>query len=133
MRRLCVVSSHYHRPKGNSIKAFDLRPSLRNQRGFFLLLTRIHYVSSIDNMNTLVQIMANMGYITDCQLKELVDYFPHTKVVIQWGRMKREHLPAWEAIERMEKVEAEDTDYVRSVFLWSQDMNKLREVFHVAN
>ncbi len=84
-------------------------------------------------MNTLMQIIVNMGYITDCQLKELVEYFPHTKVVIQWGRMKRERLPAWEAIERMEKVEAEDTDYVRSVFLWSQDMQKLREVFHVAH
>jgi hypothetical protein len=84
-------------------------------------------------MNILVQIMANMGYITDCQLKELVEYFPHTRVVIQWGRMKRERLPAWEAIERMEKVEAKDTDYVRSVFLWSQDMQKLREVFHVAH
>ena len=99
----------------------------------FLLLTRIHYTSSIDNMNTLVQIMANWGYITDLQLKELVEYFPHTRVVIQWGRMKRERLPAWEAIERMEKVEAEDTDYVRSVFLWTQDMDKLREVFHVVH
>ena len=84
-------------------------------------------------MNTLMQIIVNMGYITDCQLKELVEYFPHTKVVIQWGRMKRERLPAWEAIERMEKVEAEDADYVRSVFLWSKDMEKLREVFNVAN
>lgn len=83
-------------------------------------------------MNTLLQIFTNWGYITDLQLKELVDYFPRTKVVIQWGRMKRERLPAWEAIERMEKVEAEDIDYVRSVFLTGQDMDKLREVFHIA-
>tara|TARA_E500000178_G_scaffold280829_1_gene281028 strand:+ start:437 stop:691 length:255 start_codon:yes stop_codon:yes gene_type:complete len=84
-------------------------------------------------MNTLLQIFTNWGYITDSQLKELVEYFPHTKVVIQWGRMQRERLPAWEAIERMEKVEAEDIDYVRSVFFTSQDMDKLREVFHIAN
>ena len=84
-------------------------------------------------MNTLLQIFTNWGYITDSQLKELVEYFPHTKVVIQWGRMKRERLPAWEAIERMEKVEAEDIDYVRSVFFTSQDMDKLREVFHIVH
>ena len=133
MRRLCVASSYYHRFKGNSIKAFGLKTLSEKSERVFLLLTRIDYASSIDSMNTLIQIFVNMGYITDCQLKELVEYFPHTKVVIQWGRMKRERLPAWEAIERMEKVEAEDTDYVRSVFLWSQDMDKLREVFHVAN
>ena len=84
-------------------------------------------------MNTLLQIFTNWGYITDSQLKELVEYFPHTKVVIQWRRMKRERLPAWEAIERMEKVEAEDIDYVRSVFFTSQDMDKLREVFHIVH
>ena len=84
-------------------------------------------------MNTLLQIFTNWGYITDSQLKELVEYFPHAKVVIQWGRMKRERLPAWEAIERMEKVEAEDIDYVRSVFFTSQDMDKLREVFHIVH
>ena len=68
-------------------------------------------------MNTLLQIFSHWGYITECQLKELVEYFPHTKVVIQWGRNPRERLPAWEAIERMEKVEAEDTDYVLSFLL----------------
>ena len=47
--------------------------------------------------------------------------------------MKRERLPAGEAIERMEKVEAEDIDYVRSVFFTSQDMDKLREVFHIVH
>lgn len=83
-------------------------------------------------MNTLLQIFSHWGYITECQLKELVEYFPHTKVVIQWGRMERERLPAWEAIERMKKVEAEDIDYVRSVFFTAQDLDKLREVFHVA-
>ena len=79
-----------------------------------------------------MQILSHMGYITDLQLKELVEFFPHTKVVVQWGRMKRERLHAYEAIKRIKQVEEDDTDYVRSVFFWSRDMDKLREVFGVA-
>ena len=79
-----------------------------------------------------MQILSHMGYITDLQLKELVEFFPHTKVVVQWGRMERERLHAYEAIKRIKQVEEDDTDYVRSVFFWPRDMDKLREVFGVA-
>ena len=84
-------------------------------------------------MKTLKEIISNWGYITQPQLAELVEHFPSIRVVIQWGGMPRERVQAWRAIERIEQVELADTDYVRSVFFRSKDMNKLKEALHVAN
>ena len=84
-------------------------------------------------MITLKTIIANYGYITKPQLAELVEHFPSIRVVIQWGAMQRERVEAWRAVERIEQVESADTDYVRSVFFWSKDLDKLKEALHIAN
>jgi len=84
-------------------------------------------------MKTLKTIIANWGYITKDQLTELVEHFPSVRVVIQWGGMPRERVEAWRAIERIDSVESTDTDYVRSVFFSSKDMDKIKEALHVAN
>ena len=84
-------------------------------------------------MKTLKDILSNYGYINKVQLAEIVDYFPHMKVVIKWGGMPRERVHAWEAIQRIEKVEAEDLDYCREVFLSGKDCENLRVALHIAN
>lgn len=84
-------------------------------------------------MKTLKDILSNYGYINKVQLAEIVDYFPHMKVVIKWGGMPRERVHAWEAIQRIEKVEAEDIDYCREVFLSGKDCENLRVALHIAN
>lgn len=84
-------------------------------------------------MKTLKDILSNYGYINKVQLAEIVDYFPHMKVVIKWGGMPRERVHAWEAIQRIEKVEAEDIDYCREVFLSGRDCENLRVALHIAN
>lgn len=84
-------------------------------------------------MKTLKDILSNFGYITKPQLAEINEHFPHMKVVIKWGGMPRERVHAWEAIERIEKVEAEDIDYCREVFLTGRDCDNLRLALHIAN
>jgi hypothetical protein len=54
------------------------------------------------------------------------------KVVIKWGGMHREQLPAWQAIQRIEDVEEKDIDYCREVFLSAQDCDNLRTALHIA-
>lgn len=83
-------------------------------------------------MKTIKDILSNFGYITKPQLAELAEHFPHTKVVIKWGGMERERLPAWEAPQRIKSIEDQDIDYCRSVFWWSRDLDKLRDVLGVA-
>ena len=83
-------------------------------------------------MKTLKDILSNFGYINKVQLAEIVDYFPHMRVVIKWGGMPRERVCAWEAIQRIEKVEAEDIDYCREVFLSGKDCENLRIALHIA-
>lgn len=84
-------------------------------------------------MKTLKDIPSNYGYINKDQLAEINEYFPHMKVVIKWGGMPRERVHAWEAIQRIEKVEAEDIDYCREVFLTAQDSQNLKVALHIAN
>lgn len=84
-------------------------------------------------MKTLKDILSNFGYITQPQLAEINEHFPHMKVVIKWGGMPRERVHVWEAIERIEKVEAEDIDYCREVFLTGRDCDNLRLALHIAN
>lgn len=82
-------------------------------------------------MKTIKDILSQFGYITKPQLKELAEHFACTKVVIKWGGLPRERLPAWEAIERIEEIEGKDLDYCREVFLSGQDTGKLKEVFNI--
>jgi hypothetical protein len=87
----------------------------------------------MDIMKTLKDILSNYGYINKDQLAEINEHFPHMKVVIKWGGMPRERVHAWEAIQRIEKVEAEDIDYCREVFLTAQDSQNLKVALHIAN
>ena len=84
-------------------------------------------------MKTLKDILSNYGYINKMQLMEIVNHFPHMKVVIKWGGMPRERVPAWQAIERILRVEAEDIDYCREVFLCGKDCDNLRAALHIAD
>lgn len=84
-------------------------------------------------MKTLKDILSNFGYINKAQLAEINEHFPHMKVVIKWGGLPRERVPVWQAIETIERVERENLDYCREVFLWSQDCDNLRKALHIAD
>jgi hypothetical protein len=83
-------------------------------------------------MNTLKNILANYGYITKPQLAELNEHFPHMKVVIKWGGMPRDRVPVRQAVKLIKNIESKNIDYCREVFFASDEMSKLREVFHIA-
>ena len=84
-------------------------------------------------MKTIRDILSQLGYIDSKQLKELAEHFPQTKVVIQWGGLPRERVPAYQVADRIKQVEDDNIDYVRSVFLTSDSTNKLREVFSIVH
>jgi len=98
--------------------------------GFFIDFPRKPVI--LDIMKTLKNILANYGYINQVQLAEINEHFPHMKVVIKWGGMPRERVHAWKAMERIEKVEADNIDYCREVFLCAQDCENLRTALHIA-
>ena len=83
-------------------------------------------------METIKNILANYGYINKLQLAELAEHFPHMKVVIKWGGLPRERVHAYQAIETIERVERENLDYCREVFLSAKDCNNLRTALHIA-
>jgi ribosomal protein S8 len=83
-------------------------------------------------MKTLKDILANYGYINSAQLAEIAEHFPHMKVVIKWGGLPRDRLPAYQAIETIERVERENLDYCREVFLCGKDCDNLRTALHIA-
>jgi hypothetical protein len=58
-------------------------------------------------MQTLKDILSNYGYLNSAQL-------------------------AWEAIQRIKKVEADDIDYCREVFLTGKDCENLRVALHIS-
>tara|TARA_Y100001937_G_scaffold125523_2_gene192554 strand:- start:12041 stop:12295 length:255 start_codon:yes stop_codon:yes gene_type:complete len=80
-------------------------------------------------MKLLKEIMYQWGFVTSEQVAELAQYFPQTELIIQWGRMPREPMHADLVAQRIKEVEDSDEDYVRQVFIQSQSMRKLREVF----
>ncbi len=82
-------------------------------------------------MNTLKDILSHYGYINSDQLAELNEHFPHMRVVIKWGGLPRERVPVWQAIETIERVERENLDYCREVFLTATDCKNLREALHI--
>ena len=83
-------------------------------------------------MNTLKNILANYGYINSAQLAEINEHFPHMKVVIKWGGMPRDRVPVHQAVKLIKNIESKNIDYCREVFFASDEMSKLREVFHIA-
>lgn len=82
-------------------------------------------------MKTLKDILSYYGYINSDQLAELNEHFPHMNVVIKWGGLPRERVPVWKAIETIERVERENIDYCREVFLSATDCNNLRKALHI--
>ena len=86
----------------------------------------------MDLMKTLKDILSQFGYITKAQLAAINEHFPHMKVVIKWGGLPRDRLPVHQAIETIERVERENLDYCREVFLSARDCENLRAAFHIS-
>tara|TARA_A100001011_G_scaffold394846_1_gene488224 strand:- start:1439 stop:1693 length:255 start_codon:yes stop_codon:yes gene_type:complete len=84
-------------------------------------------------MKLLKDILTQFGYITSPQAEELAEYFPCTKVVIQWGGLPRERVMVSEVAKRIKYVEDNDIDYCRSVFITAEQSRKLKEVFAIAD
>jgi hypothetical protein len=84
-------------------------------------------------MKTLKSILSNYGYLTKAELGEIAEHFPAMKVVIKWGGMERERVPAWSAAQRISEVEAQDIDYCRSVFLSGTQYDLLKKAFNIAD
>jgi hypothetical protein len=83
-------------------------------------------------METIKNILSNYGYINSDQLAEINEHFPHMKVVIKWGGMPRDRVPAWQAIKLIKHIESNNIDYCREVFLSGADSDNLRKAFHIA-
>ena len=84
-------------------------------------------------MKLLKEIFDQLGFIDSEQLHELAEVFPNMELIIRWGGMPRERVHAWQAIERIEKVEAENIDYCREVFLSGRDCDNLRTALHISD
>jgi len=86
----------------------------------------------LDIMQTLKDILANYGYLNKNQLAEINEHFPHMKVVIKWGGMPRDRVPAHQAVKLIKHIESKNIDYCREVFLCGQDCDNLRTALHIA-
>ena len=82
-------------------------------------------------MKTIKDILSQFGFVTKPQLQELAEYFPETKLVIRWGGMPREMVPAHKVADRIKQVEDDDIDYVRDVFIDAQTCDLLRKAFSI--
>lgn len=82
-------------------------------------------------MKLLKDIIDNWGSVDSLQLKELVEYFPSVPLVIKWGMREREICKACEVAKRIEKVESESDDYVREVFIQSENFRQLKSVLGI--
>ncbi len=82
-------------------------------------------------MKILKEIIEQWGFVTKPQLEELEKHFPNMPLIIRWGAMPREKRLASEVSELIEHVEEVHRDYVRDVFIQSDNMDKLREVLGV--
>ena len=79
-------------------------------------------------MKILKDIMDQWGFVNSLQLKELVEHFPRMPLVIKWGMRERELCHAKFVAERIAEVEAESDDYVREVFIQSDNFRELKSV-----
>ena len=82
-------------------------------------------------MKTLKDIIEHWGFVDSEQLKELEKFFPRMELVIKWGAMPRERCPASEVAERIAHVEEMNQDYVREVFITSENFRQLKSVLGV--
>tara|TARA_A100001011_G_C14131071_1_gene765465 strand:+ start:469 stop:723 length:255 start_codon:yes stop_codon:yes gene_type:complete len=82
-------------------------------------------------MKILKDIMDQWGFVNSLQLKELVEHFPRMPLVIKWGMRERELCHAKFVAERIAEVEAESDDYVREVFIQSENFRQLKSVLGV--
>mgnify|MGYP006254723167 CR=1 FL=1 len=82
-------------------------------------------------MKVLKDIMDHWGFVNSVQLKELVEHFPHTPLVIKWAMNPREECEARLVAERIKQVESESDDYVREVFIRSENFRQLKSVLGV--
>ena len=82
-------------------------------------------------MQTLKQILSQMGFINETQMQELATHFPNTGVIIQYGGMPREKVRACEVVKRIKHIEDNDIDYVRQCFISSKEYRMLEEVFGI--
>ena len=82
-------------------------------------------------MKLLKDIMDQWGFVNSLQLKELVEHFPRMPLVIKWGMRERELCHAKFVAERIAEVEAESDDYVREVFIQSENFRQLKSVLGV--
>ena len=80
-------------------------------------------------MKVLKEIIEQWGFVTSPQLEELEKFFPRMELIIKWGAMPRERCPASEVAERIAHVEEMNQDYVREVFIRSENFRKLKSVF----
>lgn len=80
-------------------------------------------------MKVLKEIVEQWGFVTSEQIEELEKHFPDTPLIIRWGGLPREKVLASEVAEKIAHVEEMNRDYVRDVFIQSEHMTKLREVF----
>jgi len=100
-------------------------------RDFFALdIYQIHVILVF--MKTFKDILANYGYINSDQLAQINEHFPHMRVVIKWGGLPRDRVPAHQAVKLIKHIESKNIDYCREVFLCGQDCNNLREALHIA-
>jgi hypothetical protein len=79
-------------------------------------------------MKILKEIIDNWGFVDSKQLSELVKFFPTMPLVIKWGGMERERVPAHKVAERIKIVEDNEQDYVREVFIESARFRQLKAV-----
>ena len=81
-------------------------------------------------MNVLRKIIKQWGFIQEDDLKELSKDFPRCRVCIKWGMMQRELIQAEDVAQRIENVTNDpvyyDNDYVREVFITSNDLRSLK-------
>lgn len=82
-------------------------------------------------MKVLKDIIDHWGFVDSEQIKELVEHFPNTPLVIKWGMREREMCHAKFVADRIQKVEAESDDYVREVFITTKHFRELKGVFGI--
>ena len=82
-------------------------------------------------MKIFKDIIDHWGFVDSEQLKELIEHFPNTPLVIKWGMRQRELCHAKFVAERIAEVEAESDDYVREVFIHTENFRQLKSVLGV--
>ena len=70
-------------------------------------------------MKVLKEIIKQLGYVTSDQLPTMAKEYSYVPLVIKWGYKERQQFFASEI---KSKIEAEEDDYVREVFMSSKTL-----------